>query len=916
MARLGRIDWRLALAGVLLALTGYGCACFRCLDSLGACCPHIDPTGNHIFLHGNPDPAPALTTAPPYAPAGPPPLAPVVSPPVPPPPAATAPVAAAPAVIAPVLPTDANGVVLVPQSGVSISPTQVVAPVNTEVLMISTVMDPRGYGVARERMEWMISPGGVGQFISPGSRTGLDALRGLPKKVNNTYVINSTLGSSAVLNRGTPSPADDVTVREGQSWVTIGSPVEGTTFVTAFAPDVKGWDHRQQTGTIYWLDAQWIFPSPAIDPAGSRRPLVTTVTRQTDGTPLVGWTVRYEVTGGPPAGFAPQGSNILEVVTDSTGKATAEIFETAPAPGTNQVSIQVIRPADAAGAGGRALTVGSGTVLQTWTGADGAIPPATVPLTAAPGATVPPSALPPAIGAPPATPPASALRATGPSQAGVGATVTYRITVTNPLTTPASDVVVNDDAPAGLVYLNSNPAADSTPAGQTWRFPNLAPGQSTVIETNYRVVEPGTLNYCASISGGGLTGRDCVSTVAAAGQLNVSILGPQTAEVGSQVTYTIDIANQSDATLTHVVVSDRFDPGLHHSVATAGAIERDLQEDIPPRQSRQLAVTFQVVQSGQACQDVTITAEGGLRGEAHTCLTVPDRQAPAVMPPATPPASPPANPPANEPADEPPATQPAPPAAPQGVGKLSVQVGGPDSRKLDELAPFTITVTNTGNAPLTNLVVANNFETSLEADSATPTPQWRGGALVWTLDSLAPGATKTWTLQCRCVKEAAKACNRVTVTADGGVQEGDEACLQISANPTTPAAPPAASTPAPGNLTVSIAEQTDPIRVDGETIYQIVVTNAGSVPLQQVVASVRISQELQLDKIVASPVAGTSFPRQVRFKPISEIRAGETITFELQIRALTAGTGTVEVEVAAPGLAQAVTANASTQIVD
>ena len=55
----------------------------------------------------------------------------------------------------------------------------------------------------------------------------------------------------------------------------------------------------------------------------------------------------------------------------------------------------------------------------------------------------------------------------------------------------------------------------------------------------------------------------------------------------------------------------------------------------------------------------------------------------------------------------------------------------------------------------------------------------RGGALTWTLDSLAPGATKTWQLNCTCVKEATKACNRFTVTADGGLQAGDEACLEI-----------------------------------------------------------------------------------------------------------------------------------------
>ena len=127
----------------------------------------------------------------------------------------------------------------------------------------------------------------------------------------------------------------------------------------------------------------------------------------------------------------------------------------------------------------------------------------------------------------------------------------------------------------------------------------------------------------------------------------------------------------------------------------------------------------------------------------------------------------------------------------------------------------------------------------------------------WTLDSLAPAHTKTWQLNCTCVKEAAKACNRVTVTADGGPQAGDESCLEIYT--TADAAAPAAAAPA-GKLTATIAEQADPIRVGSDTIYQIVLTNAGSTPQQQVVLSVKISEELRLIAIPTSPVTGHEFP--------------------------------------------------------
>ena len=446
------------------------------------------------------------------------------------------------------------------------------------------------------------------------------------------------------------------------------------------------------------------------------------------------------------------GATSSKSLTDSTGQATAEVFEKSPAPGTNQIGIQVIRPAGSPGAAGRAITVGSGSALQTWTASG------------------------------------ISLRTSGPAQAGVGATVTYRIEVSNPGSSVASGVVVTDEAPAGLTYLNSNPAASSSPTGARVAIGRFAGRRTRTIEVDFRVDRAGSFNYCAAFTGdGGLAGRDCVSTVAAAGQLNVSILGPPTAEVGGQVTYTIDIANQSDATLTHVVVSDRFDPGLEHAVAT-GAIERDLQDEIPPRQSRQLAVTFRVAQPGQLCQDVTITAEGGLRGEAHNCLTVPNRQAAAAAAAVVPPGetarerllrNPPTAPPSCRPAD-----RPGPDANRRSrletAGGLTVQVSGPTAQvgrnrrvRHHRHQPRQRAVDERGRRQQ----LRNQSRSEPRLRPARIRREWSAG-----LDARLAGPRRHQNLAARIAtasKRPAKACNRVTVTADGGLLAGDEACLEI-----------------------------------------------------------------------------------------------------------------------------------------
>src|SRR5262249_20723408 len=153
-------------------------------------------------------------------------------------------------------------------------------------------------------------------------------------------------------------------------------------------------DKRQTTSAVYWVDAQWAFPPPAVNPIGTRHTFTTIVTRHTDREPVVGWRVRYEISSGPDAGFAPDGAKMVEVLTNDLGQASAEISQLHPGPGTNQITIQVIRPAEEAG--GERLVLGTGSTTKTWTSPD------------------------------------IALRMAGPAQAAVGSTATYRINVTNP----------------------------------------------------------------------------------------------------------------------------------------------------------------------------------------------------------------------------------------------------------------------------------------------------------------------------------------------------------------------------------------------------------------------------------------------------------------------------------------------------
>jgi len=589
------------------------------------------------------------------------------------------------------------------------------------VVLLAGVCGADGYLRTNEQVEWTISPVGVGQFVDvhKGSWANLflcDFTR--PGKLSSTFAVGSTSRSYLRLNRGTPAAADDVCVLPGQTWVSVASAVEGTTYVTAFAPSVPAWDSHKEVATIHWVDVEWQFPPPAINPAGTRHVFTTAVMRHTDQAPCVGWRVRYEILDGPAAAFAPDGSQIAEVATNEAGQASVEIFQTQPASGTNRIGIQVIRPAALDGSGGQRLVVGSGSTTKTWSS------------------------------------PEVSLQKTGPATAGVGDTITYRIVVSNPGNLPLEGVRVTDEVPQGLEYLGSNPVAQATGRRLQWQLGQLGANQSRALEVSLRTGRQGGVTSCAdATAAGGLTARDCVTTTVGAATVDLKVSGPHKARVGDQVTFELTITNRGQQSATGLVIKDWFDEGFQHAVAQS-PITRSLGT-LAPNQSRRIGVTFRAARAGRLCHDVEVTGAGGIRVTGRGCVTV-SRTTPEQPAPLQP--------------------------EPTGQAAVSVEKSGPSISEVDKRAEFVVIVTNTGQQTLTNVKVVDHYDASLAPDMATEGYQFDADSreLSWTIDTLSPGRSTRLRVECRCKEVALQACNRVTVATEQGPRAEDQACLRIS----------------------------------------------------------------------------------------------------------------------------------------
>lgn len=786
-----------------------------------------------------------LPTVPTYT-VPPPPLSAAVSPPGP----AVVPAPVVPgtpvAPVAPVVPVPAMQAVAAGR--LSITPAELVAPVCTEVILVASVCDG-GYLRANQRVNWTLSPESVGQIVNAGEAGAFSWLISpftAPRHV-------SPRQASAVTAEVDVNLPGGPCIRRGQSWVALTSVQEGVSCITAVTPDLPIGSANMQAATVYWVDGQWTFPPPSMQPLGAVQRLTTTVARSTNGSPVAGWLVRYEIVSGPEAGFGPQRSRVVEVPTDELGQATVELMQNSPSPGMNEIRIDVIYPQ-----GGKRLVVGRGSVQHTWT-----------------------SSL--------------ALTISGPAQAQVGATVEYVMEVNNPSNQAASNVAVALPIPDGYRLVRTDPPAEQVGSQVQWQFPLVAAGDRRSLAARFQVERPGQYDICATlVASGDAQFQQCTSTTVPGvqppntrpapqpqpqpqpqpgpqpqpigQQLDVQLTGPTQVNLGQEVTFTAVITNRGSRPATNVLIWAAFDAGLQHAAAPS-PIERPL-DDLSPGQSRTIDLTFRTVQAGRQCTRVEITADGANRATANACVNV----------------------------------------SPAGGGnpRAELRKTGPAMKEVGQDAEFAIEVRNTGDVELNNLVITDRYGPELRPVFATENHRLREGngyTLTWNVDRLPVGESVQLRVVCRCESAAVRTCSMAEVTADRRINVSDQACLAIRAPESM--------------LQVSVVDLYDPAEVGQDVPFEIRITNRGATSATHVTVDVFLPPELSPRRVgTGGETRNFEINGQtVQFPPFPELQPGQSITYRVRARAERPGNKvTVEARVGSDQLSQPITSTTTTDI--
>ncbi len=721
------------------------------------------------------------------------------------------------------------------------------APVGREVLLVSGLYGEQGAFLPKQPVQWTLTPDSVGHFLDVSDpRDCLDVFRPASDTRTETFIVTKTSSKSEVITRGTPSPADDISVLSGQSWVSVTSPTEGSSHISVLAPDAENWDQRRQTATIYWVDVQWVLPAPAMAMASQPHTL-TTIIRRSSGKPAPGWIVRYEIGDANVTGCADGSQRVLEATSNENGMASVNLVA---ANKNEQVRIlcKIIRPVRLDDDLPR-MVVGQGWTTVTWSASD---PTVTI---------------------------------SGPPSAGIGSTVTYAVRVTNLGDLAARQVVASTRIPPNMTFLRSDPPAQVIGDQLSWELGDLAPGQVRPLSISCRPERNASVRFCVRVQsadqaqGTPMSAEACVATRVFSSSLALQVNGPEQAQVGERVTFEIEVKNSGYEPMNRVVIRDRLAQGLEHASESGSLIEKTLDAPLAPGASRKIAVELIVRGTGRLTHTITAFAEAGHSATATATIQ-------GVAPPP------------------PPKPDPRPEVQVKIEGPNQGQVGE------KPVFGFTISNTGNVPLTNIRLVNSFDPSlVAREASGDFDRGALQRNELVWIIDRLAPGQAIVREAMYELLQPSADAWSRLTVVTAEGARTTEDARIQITprSQHSRPGEPPIRIEEQEqrkpervvGELKVAIADSRDPIRQGSVTTYLIDVQNNRNAADKDVVLTIILPPGMRYESfrgiVGAKSISGDG--RTVEINPVRELRAGENVGFRLEVRGEAVGNRIVTVRV-------------------
>jgi len=408
------------------------------------------------------------------------------------------------------------------------------------------------------------------------------------------------------------------------------------------------------------------------------------------------------------------------------------------------------------------------------------------------------------------------------------------------------DATVTTHLPEGVTYLRSEPQAKVDGRKLVWEFGSMRKGDCRPARVWVECECEGELCVCFCATATPV--RFC-SLICAKPMLTCQKCGPEEVSPGDPIHYTITVTNRGSCTAEDVVVTDNVPDGLEH---TSGLRTLTYKlGSLKPCETKKVNICLTACTRGEVCNTAVVSSCNADSVSCQWCTCVCACACEVVK-----------------------------------VGPKEVQIG--------KNADYQITVTNTGDKPLTDVVVTDTAPNATSIVSANGA-MINGNQAVWRLRELKPGEKVSFNVT---LTTCTPGCftNRVTVGNCQGCCCADDFVTRWRGRPA---------------LNLCICDTEDPVCVGDPTSYCITVVNQGTEPDDNVRVVVRFPAEI-VPVSATGDSAGTVKGNTVTFAPYDNFGPRQTLKYRVDARANRSGDGRVIVEVSSDSITTPIVQQEST----
>ena len=658
---------------------------------------------------------------------------------------------------------------------------------------------------------------------------------------------------------------------EGQATATLVATRPGDTDVTAFAPGIQDNGAHKVFGVVHWVDGCPTFPPDAENRFGTPHPMSVTIANVSDGAPVQGTSVRWTIVDDEPnARFAnaAEDSNVITVDTDASGQASVTLEQIDDIIGDNSVFIEVLTPdgktmfaqtmrkqwkqaildVEAAGSAQIGLlanamygitVTNTGNFDATSTELTATLPAGLTYVSSSHGGTESNGVVTWDLGtisiggtssveltaqgirigeqvisyhaesseglSDDDTTATEVIRGglevtkTGPASVDIDSDVTYTIEVTGTGTGASTGVQLVDSIPAGMSFVSSDPEGALTGNRLSIELGTQEPLGTTTVTVVLRANQAGDWTNAVGVSSTEGASADAEATTTVVQPvLSITKSGPATALINESFAYTITVTNDGNGIADNTVVTDTLPVSMEHvSSDPAGTVSEDGSTvtwsvgSLNPGDSSTITLRVMGTTAGEKINTASATADRiptAPQIQTTTTILVPDITV-------------------------------------EKTGRTAIFVGNQ--------VTYTITATNTGEAPLTDVTITDTFAAGMSYVASNPegTLSEDGQVVTWEVGDLAQDATATVTITVQ-GDETGTMTNTANATATEDVSS--ESVLEVNI------------LAAPG-ATVDITDSLDPVREGEQVTFTIHVSNQGRSPMTDVNVVVAVPGQFTID---------------------------------------------------------------------